>query len=89
MFRIKEIMYEKRVTNTMMAQKLGVTPQYISTVINGKKNISIAKLKKMSEVLDVPIIALFEGYSPLNQVTSNNEVVCPSCGHILKLMKVK
>ena len=88
MFRIKEIMEEKGVTNIELAKALGVTPQYMSAVVNGKKKLSISRLERMSTILEVPIIALFKGYIPPDQVTSNTQVICPACGHILTLVKV-
>lgn len=89
MFRIKEIMEEKGVTNAELAKALSVTPQYVSAIVNGKKNLSVSKLEVISRFLGVPLIALFQGYIPPDKVTSNTEVICPSCGHILTLVKVK
>lgn len=89
MLRIKEIMAEKKISNVKLAEMLQVTPQYVSEVVKEKKRLSINKLQRLSQVLEVPLPALFEGYSPDGKKTKSNEIICPCCGHVLSLNKVE
>ena len=40
----------------MLAEKIGHTPQYISKVLQGKENLSLATIAKFSEALGVELI---------------------------------
>lgn len=59
-----------------LADKLEVTPQHISGIINGKSNPNVSTLEKIAEALDVPVSSLFTDYLSPNQ----SLVICPYCG---------
>lgn len=69
MFRIKEVLKEKGVTATALADELGVSNNTITRVANETAKPSIDLLQRMSEKLDVDIRELFQptkGGEPLN-----------------------
>lgn len=59
MFRIKEVLKEKGVTATALADELGVSNNTITRVANETAKPSIDLLQRMSEKLDVDIRELF------------------------------
>lgn len=59
MFRIREILIEKGMTNADLQKKLGVSKQYISNIINGRQNVSVPKLQEIANALGVNISELF------------------------------
>lgn len=58
MLRIKEILKEKGVTQTELADKIGITQVGLNRMING--NPTAETLLKIAEALDVDIRELFE-----------------------------
>ena len=59
MFRIKEVLKEKGVTATALAEELGVSNNTITRIANETAKPSIDLLQRMSEKLDVDIRELF------------------------------
>lgn len=57
MFRIKEILKEKGITQTELAEKIGITQVGLNKMING--NPTAETLLKISEAIDVDIRDLF------------------------------
>ena len=78
--RIKEILKERNMTSKSLAESMGKAPQYISNVINGGKGVSINSLEEIAKHLEVPISSLFA-----DSKSSNGTLVCPHCGHELKI----
>lgn len=79
MLRIKQILQEKALSAKTLAERMGVTPQYINGVINERDSASIRMLAKIAKELDVPLAALFDDYDKNYTVLSTNGV-CPHCG---------
>ncbi len=78
--RIKEIMKERKMTTTSLAESMGKAPQYISNIINGGKGVSVNSLEEIAKHLGVPISSLFA-----DSKSSNATFVCPHCGKELKI----
>lgn len=79
MYRIKEILDEKGLSAKNLAERMGVTPQYISGIIREKGSASISVLSNIAKELNVPLASLFDDYK--NVPTSNSvNVICPHCG---------
>ena len=53
--QFKDILYKKGFTQQEFASKLGVDQVMISQWMNGARNPSIKSIKKIAEVLDVPV----------------------------------
>ncbi len=65
--RIRDILNQKGMTNRTLADKMGVTPQYVSNILSGR-GLSINVLLKVAEALDVRFGDLFESsFSPNSQ----------------------
>ena len=82
MFRIKEVLREKNLTQVELANMLGKTPQYVSGIIREVDGVSISALATIAKVLDVPLASLFEDFKQ-----SGTSIVCPKCGARLKLVE--
>lgn len=72
--RIKEVLSEKGVTGKQLAEKMGVTPQYISGIVRGTNSASIDVLLTIAKHLEVPIASLFADYD------KGMIAKCPKCG---------
>ncbi len=62
MLRIDKIMKVQNISTQELASRMQVTPQYVSEVANGRKNITLSGLAKFAKALHVPIASLLEGY---------------------------
>lgn len=77
-FRIAEILKSKGMTQTELAEKIGISRVGLSKAING--NTTITTLRKIAAALDVPVPELFVP-QPTNTIT------CPYCGKLIKVEK--
>ena len=82
MYRIKEILDQKGLTQQMLAEKMGVSPQYISGIIREQDGASVTMLSNIAKVLEVPVASLFEDY-----ISNDNTIICPYCGNKLHITK--
>ncbi len=60
MFRIKELRKQCGMTQLQLAQKIGISREYLSAVENGHKYPSMALLIKISDILDTSVRDLLE-----------------------------
>ena len=74
-FRITEICKEKGMTQTALAEKIGISRVGLSKAING--NTTIQTLEKIAEALGVEVAELFTPTKPT--------YVCPHCGKALHI----
>ena len=58
MFRIKDLIKEKGITQEVIAERVGMKRESLSRIING--NPTISSLQKIADVLEVEIVDLFE-----------------------------
>jgi transcriptional regulator with XRE-family HTH domain len=60
----------KEMTQKTLAEKVGVSPQYINKVLKGQENLSLQTIAKLSEALNMELITfpkfLFD--EPINKV---------------------
>lgn len=75
-FRISEILKEKGITQTELAERIGISRVGLSKAING--NTTITTLRKIADALGVDITELFDKPAAGN-------FTCPSCGASLRL----
>lgn len=75
-FRIAEILKERGMTQTDLAEKIGISRVGLSKAING--NTTITTLRKIAAALDVSVPELFAP-QPTNTIT------CPKCGAVLEI----
>jgi transcriptional regulator with XRE-family HTH domain len=76
--RIKDIIKQKGLTAKDVAQKMGIQPSSLSRAIN--ENPTVNLLKRIADVLDVPVTELLE--QPATDV-----IHCPHCGGKIKIAK--
>lgn len=60
MKKIKSIRVLKDVKQKDMAQKLGVSPQYLSRLESGRIDLKLSTLKRIAEILEVSISELVD-----------------------------
>lgn len=70
-FRISEILKERGMTQTDLAEAIGISRVGLSKAING--NTTIGTLKKIATALNVPVSELFAAQS-------EGMITCPHCG---------
>ena len=85
MLRIDKIMKERGISTQMLAEKMDVTPQYVSEIVNERKNITLSGLSKFADALQVPMAALMDGYHDLNDMEYGFK--CPYCGNIIMVRR--
>lgn len=78
--RLREILIEKKMTGKELAEKMGVSAQYINMVAGGTHGMSVDRCAKIAEVLGVPLAAMFDGYD------SPDTLRCPHCGKKIKVV---
>lgn len=74
-FRIAEILKSKGMTQTDLAEKIGISRVGLSKAING--NTTITTLRKIATALDVEVSELF--------TPKSNTIICPKCGTVLEI----
>ena len=78
--RLREILIEKKMTGTELAERLGVTPSYINMVASGAAGMSVDKCEEIANALGVPLAAMFDGY------VTPDTLLCPHCGKRIKIV---
>ena len=79
--RIKEVLKEQGITAKELAERVGISRENMTNIINEKSKPSFDTLIKISEAINVPMSELFED-------SQKNTFVCPRCGVKLEL-KIK
>lgn len=79
MFRIRQILNEQGLSAKALAERMNVTPQYISGIITERGSASVSVLQNIAKELGVPMAALFDDYDKKYTAISANGV-CPHCG---------
>lgn len=65
--RIKEVMIEHGLSQTQLAKDCGLSPQYISSVLSGRKNVSDSLLEKIAYNYDVSLNWLMVGVGTMKE----------------------
>jgi Predicted transcriptional regulators len=78
--RIKELLKERNLQVSELANRIDLSPQNLSKLINEKTKPSIETFERIASALNVPISDLFEQ-------PAQNIVTCPNCGTRLKVEK--
>jgi transcriptional regulator with XRE-family HTH domain len=53
--QILELLYKKGMTRKQLAKELGVSPAYITKLLNGNPNLTLKSLVKIATVMDVSL----------------------------------
>lgn len=76
---IKEYLREAKMTQTALAEQMGISPSALSKKINSG-DLSIIELGRISEILGVPHTALLRAE---NEVKGS--ITCPECGNVIRI----
>lgn len=58
MFRLKEVLKEKKMTANELAQRVGVTPVVVSRYVSGISSPRLDFMEKVAEILDIDVVEL-------------------------------
>ncbi|MFR2071843.1 MAG: helix-turn-helix domain-containing protein [Bacteroides nordii] len=76
--RIKEVIKEKGMTITELADKMGINRVNLSNMVNG--NPTVETLNKIADALEVSVTELFE-----QSKTRTASLSCPHCGKSINI----
>ncbi|TRX72560.1 helix-turn-helix transcriptional regulator [Carboxylicivirga sp. M1479] len=68
---LREIRRQKAIngmTQKKLAEKMGVTPQYINKVVKGKENLTLETISKIEQVLGIELMEV-PGFFKQNSIT--------------------
>lgn len=65
--RMCEVMEKDKVSRTELARRMGVSPAYITKILNGNPNLTIKSLLKLSDALRQNVSIQFEPSSKVTQ----------------------
>lgn len=68
--QVRERMSQIRMTQVVLAEKLGCTQQHVSMLLKGKNNLTLETIAKLEEALDFDIIG--EALIPVDGYCQNN-----------------
>ena len=60
MNKLKSVIALKGMKNKELAEKLGVSPQYLSRLLSGKIDLRLSTVKQIAEILEVSITDIVE-----------------------------
>lgn len=80
--RIKEVLKEQNLTAKELAERVGISRENMTNIINEKSKPAFDTLIKISEAINVPMSELFSD-------SQKSTFVCPNCGAKLELKKVE
>ncbi|WP_394370583.1 helix-turn-helix transcriptional regulator [Dawidia soli] len=58
--RVLDVLDEKKMTQTELAQLMNVSRQYVSRILRGSENLTLETISKLEDVLDVTLINIVE-----------------------------
>ena len=76
---IKEYLRETKMTQSQLAEKMGISPSALSKKLNSG-DLSVSELGEISSILCVPYTALLRAE---NEVKGS--ITCPECGNIIRI----
>ena len=77
---IKNVMQQQGVSTKQLAERLKKSPQYVSNIVNGGKNLSMNTLQEVANALGVPTWRLLAPDGVGERTTDGLAQVCPHCG---------
>lgn len=77
---IKRTMQQLGVTTKELAERMGKSPQNVSNIVNGGKNMSMNTLQQVADALGVPPYVLLQPDEALPTGSPTVQPVCPHCG---------
>lgn len=75
--RIKELLKEKGITISNLAEQIGTTQTSLSRALGDNGNPTYEKLNKIANVLNVEMSELFK--------SNGLSITCPNCGKNIKI----
>lgn len=57
--RIKAVLKVQKMTQTKLANGIGVSPAFLNQVISGKRKVSLALLQSIAIYMDIPLYSFF------------------------------
>ena len=70
---ISEVLSERNMSQTDLAERMGISKQVMSKIINGQKAINALEIKSIADILDVDVNRLVE--EKANHINSQESLV--------------
>lgn len=74
-YTIQELRTKKGLTQKEVAEKAGITKDYISLIERGERTPSDKTKNKLAEIYDVPVVQIFLAIQRTNSTTKQSEVI--------------
>ena len=90
--RLRDIMDSKEMKSVELANRLGVTKQTISNMLNGRVMPSLETINKIAEILQVPMWQIFADPNEVRNTQPSQgalTIKCDKCGNIIKVKEIK
>ncbi len=65
--KILRALREKNITQKALAEKLGLTPQYVNKIVKGQENLTLETICKFERALEIDLIKV-PGLAKMNRV---------------------
>lgn len=75
-YRIKQLIACKGMSMKEFAENIGITPQELGRMANGRVDVKMSTLEVIAHTLDVPVSSLIADYYEENREVT----ICPHCG---------
>lgn len=85
--RIREVLSERGAPPQYLADRMGVSRQYINNILSERGTASIRVLKRIADILQVPLASLFADYNA--PYDSTKDIKCPKCQTLLRYGETK
>lgn len=73
--RIRKRRLENKLTQENLAEKLDISPSYISEIERGTSICSLATITNIANILDINLELLINGITPINSDSTLNEIL--------------
>ncbi len=86
--RIKMVRITRRMSQTDLAKKIGLTQTHLSNMENGRAGLTVANLLKLHEALECPMSTFFEDIEhPKNDLFGGTKLSLDDMMEMAKLLK--
>lgn len=68
---VLSILREKGMTKQELAERMGVSPQYVSRIVKGSENLTIETISKLEMALDCPLVSVLDYSESLLDINQN------------------
>ncbi len=77
--KVLKLLKQKSISQVALAEKMGVSPQFVSRIVKGRENLTFSTVQKIENALEVKIIDIVCNENPkeVNQTSSSEYFFIP------------